>query len=63
VCTSVNDIVAHGIPNDRKLVDGDSINIDVTCFYKGHYGDNSGMVMIGNVHPDIVRLVLLSSYF
>lgn len=57
VCTSVNDIVAHGIPNNKVLEDGDYLNIDVVCFYQGHHGDNSGMVLLGNVHPDIQRLV------
>ena len=57
VCTSVNEVVAHGVPNSKVLVDGDYLNIDVTCYYEGHHGDNSGMVMIGNVHPDIQRLV------
>lgn len=58
VCTSVNDVVAHGVPNDYKLKDGDYLNIDVVCYKEGHHGDNSGMVMIGNVHPDIKRLVI-----
>jgi methionyl aminopeptidase len=59
VCTSVNDVVAHGVPNDYKLENGDYVNIDITCFYNGHHGDNSGMVLIGDVHPDVVKLVTL----
>jgi methionine aminopeptidase len=35
------------------LIDGDYLNIDVVCYLNGHHGDNSAMVMIGNVHPDI----------
>ena len=57
VCTSVNEIVAHGVPNDYVLTDGDYLNIDVVCYKDGHHGDNSGMVMLGNVHPDIQKLV------
>ncbi|CDW77276.1 methionine aminopeptidase [Stylonychia lemnae] len=56
VCTSVNEVVAHGIPNDYVLKDGDYLNIDVVCYFDGHHGDNSGMVMLGNVHPDIQKL-------
>jgi len=59
VCTSVNDMVAHGVPNDYVLKDGDYLNIDVVCYYQGHHGDNSGMVLLGNVHPDIQKLVRL----
>jgi methionyl aminopeptidase len=56
LCTSVNDVVAHGVPNDYVLQDGDYINLDVVCYKEGHHGDNSGMVMLGNVHPDIQKL-------
>ena len=53
VCTSVNEVVSHGVPNNKVLENGDYLNIDVTCFYKGHFGDTSAMIMIGDVHPDI----------
>ena len=53
VCTSVNDVVSHGVPNSYRLEDGDFVNIDVVCYLDGHHGDNSAMVMIGDVHPDI----------
>ena len=53
VCTSINDVVAHGVPNSKLLENGEYLNIDVVCYYKGHHGDNSGMVMLGDVHPDI----------
>ena len=56
VCTSVNDVVTHGVPNNYELKDGDYLNIDVVCYKQGHHGDNSAMVMLGNVHPDIVAL-------
>jgi methionyl aminopeptidase len=53
VCLSVNDVVSHGVPNNKRLENGDYLNIDVVCYFNGHHGDNSGMVMIGDVHPDI----------
>jgi len=53
VCTTVNDVVAHGLPCSYVLKDGDMLNIDVVCFKNGYHGDNSAMVMIGDVHPDL----------
>ena len=56
VCTSINDVVSHGVPNSYVLKDGDYLNIDVVCYKHGHHGDNSGMILLGNVHEDIVKL-------
>ena len=56
VCTSVNDVVSHGVPNSYTLQDGDYLNIDVVCYKAGHHGDNSAMVYLGDVHPDIIEL-------
>jgi hypothetical protein len=42
VCTSVNEVVCHGIPDARELVDGDIVNVDVTAYYKGYHGDLNG---------------------
>ena len=53
VCTSVNDVVSHGVPNSYVLQDGDYLNIDVVCYKHGHHGDNSAMKLLGDVHPDI----------
>ena len=47
VCTSVNDVVCHGIPGPRVLADGDIINVDVTTIYEGFYGDTSATFYIG----------------
>ncbi|HEY7867433.1 MAG TPA: type I methionyl aminopeptidase [Psychromonas sp.] len=47
VCTSVNYVVCHGIPNDKALKDGDSINIDVTVIKDGYHGDTSKMFLVG----------------
>ncbi|MEC9315141.1 MAG: M24 family metallopeptidase, partial [Pseudomonadota bacterium] len=43
VCTSVNHVICHGIPGDKKLKDGDIINIDVTVIKDGYHGDTSKM--------------------
>ncbi|XP_008195219.1 methionine aminopeptidase 1D, mitochondrial [Tribolium castaneum] len=49
VCTSVNNVACHGIPDDRKLEDGDIINVDITVFYNGYHGDCSKTFLVGNV--------------
>ena len=51
VCTSINEVICHGIPNEQILVDGDIINVDVTCIVDGYFGDASRMFIIGEV-PD-----------
>ena len=57
ICTSVNHVVCHGIPNDKKLKAGDIVNIDVAVIKNGFYGDTSKMFMIGPVPPYVERLV------
>jgi methionyl aminopeptidase len=57
VCTSVNEVVCHGIPDARVLKDGDIINVDVTTMYKGFYGDTSATFYIGTPSPE-ARLVV-----
>lgn len=47
ICTSVNHVVCHGIPDDRKLKDGDIVNIDVTVIVDGWHGDTSRMFFVG----------------
>jgi len=49
VCTSVNHVVCHGIPGDKKLQDGDIINVDVTSIIDGWFGDTSKTFFVGNV--------------
>ncbi|KPZ07903.1 Methionine aminopeptidase [Pseudomonas syringae pv. spinaceae] len=49
ICTSINQVVCHGIPGDRKLKDGDSLNIDVTVIKDGYHGDTSKMFHVGTV--------------
>ena len=58
ICTSVNDVIVHGIPNDNEILkDGDIINVDLTAEFKGFHGDASRMFMIGNVSPVARELV------
>lgn len=58
ICTSINDVVCHGIPNKKDILqDGDIINIDVTPFYKGYHGDSSRTFMVGEVSPIARKLV------
>jgi methionyl aminopeptidase len=51
VCTSVNDVVCHGIPGALTLKNGDIINVDVTTFFKGFYGDTSATFYVGTPSP------------
>ena len=52
LCTSVNDVVVHGIPNRKKLKDGDIITIDVVIGYKGYQGDAAWTYAVGEVDDD-----------
>lgn len=56
ICTSINHVVCHGIPNDKALKDGDTINIDVTVIKDGYHGDTSRMFHVGTVAPWAERL-------
>jgi len=55
-CISINQQICHGIPSDRKLKNGDIVNIDVTVIKDGWYGDNSRMYYVGKVAPHAQRL-------
>jgi len=57
VCTSINDVVCHGIPSDRKLEEGDIINVDVTSILDGYFSDSSRMYIIGEAKKEAVDLV------
>ena len=56
-CTSINHVVCHGMPNDKPLLDGDIVNIDVTLIVDGWFGDTSRMVNVGQVSRAAERLV------
>jgi methionyl aminopeptidase len=51
ICTSINQVICHGIPNHKKLKEGDSVNIDVTVIKNGFHGDTSKMFLVGQVSP------------
>ncbi|OQY28697.1 MAG: type I methionyl aminopeptidase [Candidatus Cloacimonetes bacterium 4572_55] len=58
VCTSINNVICHGIPDDTVLKEGDILNVDVTTVLKGYYGDSSRMYIIGGkTTPEAMRLV------
>ena len=57
ICTSVNEVICHGIPDDRRLEDGDIVNVDVTAFIDGVHGDCSATVLVGEVDEESRRLV------
>lgn len=57
VCTSVNDVILHGIPGQRVLEDGDIVNVDVTTILGGYYGDASRMYFIGSPSDEARRIV------
>jgi len=57
VCTSVNEVICHGIPDQRKLEDGDIVNLDVTAYYDGYHGDLNETYPVGNVDADSTRLM------
>jgi len=48
ICTSINHVVCHGIPGDRKLIEGEILNIDVTVILDGWHGDSSRMYLVGD---------------
>ena len=52
ICTSLNEEICHGIPNDTPLKEGDILNIDVSCILDGYFGDCSKMVAIGKISPE-----------
>ncbi len=60
ICTSLNDVICHGIPNDIPLKEGDILNIDVTCILDGYYGDCSRMVAIGKVDAEKQKVIDVS---
>jgi len=57
VCTSINEIICHGIPDYREIQDGDICNIDVTTYVKGMHGDLNETFMCGNVDKEGTKLV------
>jgi len=56
VCTSVNEVVCHGIPGPRRLADGDIINVDVTHIYEGFHGDTSATFYVGTPSAEAIHV-------
>lgn len=57
VCSSVNEVVCHGVPDNYRLKDGDIVNIDLTTIVRGWHGDQSETFLVGNASPEARRLV------
>jgi methionyl aminopeptidase len=57
ICTSINHVVCHGIPGPRKLLDGDTVNIDITVIVDGWHGDTSRMYCVGKVGVQAMKLI------
>ena len=57
ICTSINEVVCHGIPEERELLDGDIINIDITTILDGYHGDTSEMFVVGEVPAHVAKLI------
>ena len=57
LCTSVNEVICHGIPDDTVLEEGDLVNVDITAFIGGVHGDNNGTVLVGDGPQELKDLV------
>ncbi len=57
LCSSINEVICHGIPDDTVLEDGDIINIDITAFKDGFHGDSNVTFLVGEVAPEVGLLV------
>ena len=57
LCTSVNEVICHGIPDDRRLNDGDIVNIDITAYLDGVHGDTNATFLVGDVDEQSRLLV------
>jgi len=60
VCTSINDVICHGIPDETVLKEGDIINIDITSILDGYYADSSRMYTIGKISDNAEKLVRIA---
>ena len=60
ICTSVNQVVCHGIPNEKSLKNGDMVNIDITIIKNGFHADTSKMFTIGEIAPYAKRLIKIT---
>jgi len=60
LCTSRNDVIVHGIPDDRALAEGDILGVDCGVLYKGYYGDAARTFAVGRIAPEAERLVAVT---
>lgn len=60
ICASVNEEVVHGIPNRRKLMDGDIISVDIGAVVDGYYGDSAWTYAVGTVDPEVQKLLAVT---
>lgn len=60
ICTSVNHVVCHGVPGQKKLKDGDIVNVDVTVIKDGYHGDTSKMFVVGKPSIQAQRLITVT---
>jgi len=60
ICTSVNEVICHGIPDDRALVEGDIVNIDVTSYVGGVHGDTNATFPVGRIDDESQRLITVT---
>ncbi len=61
VCVSINEVICHGIPGDRILMDGDIVNVDITPILDGYYADASKTFFVGTPGPDAQRIVSIAA--
>lgn len=62
-CTSVNDVVCHGIPGKHVLKNGDIVNVDITTILDGHFGDTNATFLVGSdVTPEVRKLVSMTEH-
>jgi methionyl aminopeptidase len=57
ICSSINEVICHGIPDDTVLQDGDIVNIDITAFLDGVHGDSNRTFLVGSPRQEVVELV------
>jgi methionyl aminopeptidase len=57
ICTSINEVICHGIPSDRSLKEGDIINVDITFVYQGYYADANKTFIVGEASPEAQKIV------
>lgn len=57
ICSSINEVICHGIPDDTELIDGDIINIDITAYLDGFHGDSNQTFLVGHVAKEVTDLV------